>query len=363
MKVLFLEQQPCIRALKVAKGLRHLGGYELTFAYSGKTLTELYGEGDELFERWIHVSIEDDSVEKLLSKEKFDIIHSHNAPDFLTAKAIEAVRKLGLKTPIIHDNHDVITMRQTVYSTHATYDHNRAIECEKIANNLSDARIFVTEGVREYVQKKYKNDKSNDFVFYNYVPSEIIPNEFLPKLSDIDNEMHIVYEGTLAPAGTQSHYDMYDIFKQIADQRVHIHIYSASTHEEYKRMGEYSGYIHFMGKVGSADLLMELTQYDFGWAAFNGAKNAEHLHVVMANKVMEYIVSGLPVISFPYKEQKDFLTKNGLGVIINKVEDITGIKERYDLDKMKKSALEKRENFTVENNISRLHEFYKSLLA
>ncbi len=48
MRVLFLEQQPCIRALKIAVGLRSaMPGLELGFAYQGKSLTEWYGAGDE----------------------------------------------------------------------------------------------------------------------------------------------------------------------------------------------------------------------------------------------------------------------------------------------------------------------------
>ena len=50
MRVLFLQQQPCVRALKYAVGLA--GCVELGFAYRGRTLSELYGAGDELFEAW-----------------------------------------------------------------------------------------------------------------------------------------------------------------------------------------------------------------------------------------------------------------------------------------------------------------------
>ena len=50
IRVLFLQQQPCVRAMKYAVGLA--GEVELGFAYRGRTLTEVYGAGDELFEAW-----------------------------------------------------------------------------------------------------------------------------------------------------------------------------------------------------------------------------------------------------------------------------------------------------------------------
>ena len=51
MRVLFLQQQPCVRAMKYAVGLRRARS-TLGFAYRGRTLSELYGAGDELFEGW-----------------------------------------------------------------------------------------------------------------------------------------------------------------------------------------------------------------------------------------------------------------------------------------------------------------------
>ena len=56
MRVLCLQRQPCIRALKYAVGLRSaLPDLTLGFAYQGLTLTEWYGTGDELFDEWWHL--------------------------------------------------------------------------------------------------------------------------------------------------------------------------------------------------------------------------------------------------------------------------------------------------------------------
>ncbi len=44
MRVLFLQRQPCMRALKYAVGLRSaFPRMRLAFAYQGKTLSEWYG--------------------------------------------------------------------------------------------------------------------------------------------------------------------------------------------------------------------------------------------------------------------------------------------------------------------------------
>ena len=47
-RILFLQQQPCVRALKYAVALRsEFPGIRLGFAYQGKTLSGWYGSGDE----------------------------------------------------------------------------------------------------------------------------------------------------------------------------------------------------------------------------------------------------------------------------------------------------------------------------
>ncbi len=50
LRVLFLQPQPCVRALKYAKGLRWAlrDRVKLVFGYMHYRLSELYGYGDEV---------------------------------------------------------------------------------------------------------------------------------------------------------------------------------------------------------------------------------------------------------------------------------------------------------------------------
>jgi len=115
MRVLFLQHQPCIRALKYAQGFRNRSGHkvEVFFAYLNKTLTEFYGFGDELFKEFVKLDRKDPGrdIKDAVRDYDIDLIHSHNAPDFLTASAIKSVSNV----PIIQDNHDVLSLRKTRY--------------------------------------------------------------------------------------------------------------------------------------------------------------------------------------------------------------------------------------------------------
>jgi hypothetical protein len=60
MRVMFLQPQPCIRALKIARGLKKAQGKKISliFGYLEKMLTELYGYGDEYFDEVIRLDRE-----------------------------------------------------------------------------------------------------------------------------------------------------------------------------------------------------------------------------------------------------------------------------------------------------------------
>jgi len=362
MNILYLEQQPCIRALKYAIGLKKSDDYRLVFGYSGRTLTDLYGEGDELFDRWEHIDLNDNSLLELILSEKFDLIHSHNAPDFLTAKAIGLVNKYDINIPVIQDNHDVISMRQTLYSAHPDFNQKSALEAEYVANTFADAKINVTSGLGKYVQNKYAHFSGPEITFNNYVPQELIPYKFKEKLSARDHQLHLVYEGTIDPTSSGGHYDLLSIFSQIASQGIHIHIYTTRDVPNYNTLAKNNQFVHFHGKVSSRALLYEITQYDFGWAGFNTEKNKTHLDVVLANKVMEYIVAGLPVITLDHKTQKEFLKKTGLGITVNSIADLNETLEKVDIDLLNQKVMSVRENYTVEGNISHLIDFYRIVI-
>ena len=227
IRILFLEPQPCIRALKYARGLKAALGDNIViiFGYLFHTLNELYGAGDEVFDELVKLHPNDlkGDIKRLVNRFHPDVIHSHNAPDFLTTSAIEAVNEV----PVIHDCHEALTLRETGYYTS---DDEETIKVkyprqEKIANEKSSGRIYVTEGVKDYLQQRYDVDPSKDMVFYSYVSKSVVPSQLRRKISEKDGETHIVYIGTVTSRIKDSHYDLREIFRIIASYGIHIHMY------------------------------------------------------------------------------------------------------------------------------------------
>jgi len=366
--ILFLEPQPCIRALKYANGLKWAfgGKIRIIFGHLYYRLNELYGHGDEVFDKLVKLDPDNlrGDIARLVKKFHPFVIHSHNAPDLLTISAIEAV---NADVPVIHDCHEALTLRETGY--YAT-DGEETIRKqyprqEKMANEQADGRIYVTEGVRDYIQGRYNADPSKDLVFYSYICKSMVPRRLRRKISEKDGQTHIVYIGTVTSVIEDSHYDLREIFREIADRGIHVHMYVSiwgARDKAYQHLAEENDFIHYHGHLDQKSLLHEITQYDFGWAGFNGnQRNREHLDVALPNKIFEYIGCGLPVLAFPHKNIREFLDRYDVGLVIDEVDKMPSQLRGDKTESVRRNVLNSRQRFTIERNIGKLIRYYEHL--
>ena len=373
MRVLFLQPQPCVRALKYAKGLRWALGenVRIVLGYLYSTLNELYGRGDEVFDGLVRLNVADlkGSIRALVKEHRPQIIHSHNAPDLLTVSAIEAVDDV----PIVHDVHEVLSLQETGY--YACDDETTISEVypqlERAAVEGSDSRVYATEGMKDYIGRRYGIDAGDGLVFNNYISESMIPQRLKRKLSKGDGQVHIVYTGTLTSLIEGSHYDLREIFRDIARHEMHIHIYVSGINKDgaYERLAEDSAFIHHHGHLGRRALLREITQYDYGWAGFNSKRNKRAVDVILPNKIIEYVAAGLPILAFPHKTIKNFIERNSVGITFETYGELARrLKEggredsSYEEKRMRRSTLKLRRKLTIEKNIGILIELYKDLI-
>jgi len=341
LNILFVQEAPCIRNYKMANALRSRG-HRVSLAYTKARLSQMYkGLRDDIYNECIHLT----SHRHLWDiTSNYDIIHCHNEPDILTVAA------LGGDAPVVHDTHDLISLR-------ANGDPNLSY-FEGVANRGSAGRVYTTPYQLEEAKRLY-GVNGHSLVFYNYASESDLPTNYHPKLSDLDGQVHIVYEGGI---GGNTHRDFASLFVDLANQAIHIYIYPTFYSQEIAQHFSEHKNIHYNHPLSPKQIVEEMTQYDYGIIPFNIEKsNKRFLDSTIANKLFEYLAAGLPVITSPLKTYIDYFKQNPVGITF---ESYKGIIENIPrLKEIAKKTDFSKQIFTYENEIEKLEKFYGDLIS
>jgi glycosyltransferase involved in cell wall biosynthesis len=355
-RVLFLQQQPCIRALKYAVGLRAaVPDVELGFAYRGGTLNEWYGAGDELFDRWWKLdSRPATELQRIVKEFRPDVVHSHNLPDELTVAALGVVDG---RAPVVHDVHDLQSLRRTPYED-GFPEPDDPLGLEKQAVEGSAGLIAVSDELLEAIRARHELPPRT-LVFPNFALGRDLPPQ-LPSRNGLPSRFpRLVYQGTVATNG--GHYDLREVFAAVGRAHVTLDIHAAREVAEYERLARGLERLTYHSPLAPAELLRLLPRYEFGWAGFNDGLNAAHLDTALPNKVFEYLGCGLPVITLGHRAIKRFVEREGVGVALKTVDELDDRLGEVDLPAMRKRVEAVRSQLTIEANIGRLTDFYRAL--
>jgi glycosyltransferase involved in cell wall biosynthesis len=354
VRVLFLQRQPCIRALKYAAAIRGAGeDVTLGFAFQGRTLTEWYGAGDELFDGWWRLPARDPAGAIARAVEEFrpDLVHSHNLPDLLTVLALEAV---GGDVPVIHDVHDMQSLRRTPYED-GFDDPEDPLALERAAVEGCDGLVAVSFEMLAELEARY-DLRVPVLLFANYaLERDLSPDAGARGPSA--GPPRAVYQGSLSANG--SHYDLRDQFAAIAGSGVAIDVFPNRDAPAYRELGARTRGLRVMETLEPSALLRALPAYDLGWAAFNSGLNAAHLDTALPNKAFEYLASGLPVAAGPHRALRRLVEDEGVGFVVSDPRDLGATLARTDLDAVRARVAERRHRFTVEGHLGELLAFYR----
>jgi glycosyltransferase involved in cell wall biosynthesis len=355
MRVLYLQQQPCIRTLKYAAGLRAVSAdVTLGFAYRGKTLSAFYGSGDELFDRWWPLGADmATGLRRVFEEFSPDVIHSHNLPDELTVLALEEADDV----PVIHDVHDFSSLRSTPYEDGFPEPADPAA-LERRAVEGSDALVTVSDELFAEVEARYAAPKRVR-VFANYVLAAMLP-PLRPDTGGSDGgSPRIVYQGTLSTNG--GHYDLRDIFGALVRAGATVDVYPSREVAEYHTLAAATPGLTVHATLDPRALLAELAAYDYGWAGFNTSVNAPHLDTVLPNKAFEYVGCGLPVLTLGHRALARFVTEEGVGLSLPSPEAVADGLGGVDARALRRGVAAARHRFTVEGRIGMIVELYEEV--
>ena len=352
MRILFVQQQPCVRALKYAVALRsRYSTLTLGFAYQGKTLSEWYGSGDELFDGWWDLGAEPaEGLRAAVDEFRPDLIHSHNLPDSLTATAVEL---FAGRVPVVHDVHDLQSLRQTPYEN-GFPEPREPLELERLAIERCSALVAVSEELLDEIRARYR-PTTPTLAFSNYALRRDLPSE-LPAADRRNGDVpRLVYQGTLSTNG--GHYDLREIFRGIVAEGVSLDVYPSRAVPAY---AELPG-VRMHPTLPPRQLLAALPAYDFGWAGFNSDLNGAHLDTCLPNKAYEYVGCGLPVLTLGHRALSRLVSDGGLGYSLATLDDLGRQLARLDVVEIRHQIAAARLELTVEANVHRLWELYRRL--
>ena len=355
MRVLFLQRQPCIRAMKYAIALRaRHPDVALGFAYQGKTLTGWYGSGDELFDGWWALPRDEagGALHDAIGEFRPDLIHSHNLPDSLTVLALAVA---GGRVPVIHDVHDLQSLRRTPYED-GFADPDDPAELESAAVEGCAALVAVSREMLDEIDARHATP-GRRLLFANYALERDLAPERPPR-ADRPGPPRVVYQGSLSANG--SHYDLRDHFTAIAASGIPIDVFPNRDVPEYRELAARTPGLRVMDSLEPAALLRELPAYDVGLAAFNTGLNAAHLDTALPNKAFEYLASGLPVAVGPHRALEGLVARHGVGVVVPRPQDLAGILRDADLPALRARVAERRRQFTAEGHIDALVDLYRA---
>jgi len=362
LRVLFMQNKICPRALKEAKALTQKGisvslveladssnivDYSIFKKHFNIPLKKKYTVTRLPLSKYIFVK----HFKKILKDHRFDIIHTHNAPDVF---AVWVKRCSTL--PVVHDIHDIGSL-----VTCAFFPNNAANLLFKtlmkywefIACKICDALISPTMETKIYLDNKY-NIRLSTYLENKPVKIKIKKKD---KLSDKDGNVHLVYEGGLSEI-EGSERNMMPIFNEITRwEGFHVHVYPVMVGlaglEEIQKQIKDPKQLHIHNLLPLEDLLFEMSQYDYGLLLF--PIMTDNLRRASANKTYEYQISGLPVINNLEGHTWNYVKKKGCGENINNIGEINKIVKKH-----KKYNLDTRDCFM---DIEKLLQLYEKVLS
>jgi glycosyltransferase involved in cell wall biosynthesis len=353
VNVLFLQRQPCIRALKYAVALRGARPeIALGFAYQGRTLSEWYGSGDDLFDGWWPLSADDPAsgLAAAIAEFRPTLIHSHNLPDALTVLALEVADG---RIPVIHDSHDLQSLRRTPYED-GFDDPDDPDALEKAAVEGCAALVAVSPEMLEQIAVRHRVPERT-LLFANYaLARDLTP---FPREGGHGVPLRAVYQGSLSANG--SHYDLREGLAALARAGVAIDVFPNRDAPEYRELAAGAPGLRLMDRLEPAALLRRLPAYDVGWAVFNPRLNSAHLDTALPNKAFEYLASGLPIAAGPHAALRRLVEERDVGVVVDDLGDLPGVLTDAPLADMRRRALADRRLFTVEGHIGELVQLYE----
>jgi len=173
---------------------------------------------------------------------------------------------------------------------------------------------------------KYYNliSKTPSYHFRDFISEKKIPPN-VPKLSEKDGKIHLVYGGGWSYKKGIDTVSAFTIYEPFVRNNIHVHVYAlAATKKQFEMFADFENkysYFHYEGFKSHSELLREYPKYDFGLnfcGPLAGLKKYQwYVKSAFSNKIFDYISARLPiVVSLSTTALAEFVKSNDVGYIL-----------------------------------------------
>jgi len=336
LKILFIQNQLCARGWKEAKVLTDAGA-EIDLLELGKPLEFM---DYSIFKDRHNIPVGTDIRSMIRNRRSiiselcdfagkgdYNIVHVHNEPDNLGVWA-----KKYLSIPVVHDIHDLMSLKPITWArgpkkwfVRSTVNRWEKYVCRKADGIMSTSALMI-----DHIRKRYGTEK------IGYVENKPLKEKFdLAKKID-DGNIHFVYPGgiSLDPAGSRY---LWPMFESICAMGVHIDLYppvfEPSRQEIIRKKCKGVTGLHFHLPVAQDKVIREISKYHYGLVLFSSF--TKNILMATSNRVYEYQIAGVPVITNDVGHIGDYVRKKKCGEVIGDIKEIEKIiagDRKYNLD-------------------------------
>lgn len=356
MKILMVHQIPCIRMRKEALALK--SEYSSIEVY----LVHHYTKCDTSGFDGVYVYEDIVTLNEVIRSVDPDIIHCHNEPN----ETVLMVMALPYDTPIIHDTHDLISLRSPHSCEPADFLH------EALSNKYVSGCVYPTDRLREFATAQYcvKHALTLESRHLRVDICDGVPD------LDTDSRLRIVWQGGLRQ--TLEKFTAYRYMKPVfvaLEKWFDIEVYPAKMFMDTGDITAKEFYENYVDldfttinePLPYKDLLAKCGDSHYGLVGFNAdcvdQDELTYIQLAMPNKLFDYIAAGIPVITLNCDLVARFVREFEIGLVIDRefgpwIEEEA--REHYKRFKRNVEAIQ--EKTCMEREIFKLRDLYRRVL-
>ena len=235
----------------------------------------------------------------------------------------------------------------------------------------SAANIFTNEMTKLWFEQFQANDKPYMILDLELPKQEYFTNNFSRKLSSQDNAIHTVVVGRMIGLTTKE-------LKHLAQNNIHIHLYSESYHKQKNEMTQYCleiapRHFHVHAHCPANHWVEEFSQYDAGWLHNFISDNEDDLlrlswdDINYPCRIGVFAAAGIPMIQrnnpFCKVASQNLLQEQNIGILYNNIEELSiYLHDTKKMALLAQNVMKQRMNFTFDSHVPELIRLFKNLI-